>query len=163
MSALTPALKLLPALAPLVGGAAVLLWRFQETRTPVTVRRIVLPPLAMASGFAMFALPDMRVPWSWAALAFGVGLLLSWPLARSSSLERQGEVVVMRRSSGFLLILLGLLAARVALHDWVGHLLSARQTASVFFVLAFGMILRWRIGMYRGYRRLVSQERRATP
>lgn len=134
-----------------------LVWRFQETRTPVTVPRIVLPPLAMSTGFAMFLVPSLRIPWSWAALAFVIGaLLLAWPLARSSSLERDGEVVMMRRSSGFLLILLGLLAARLALHDWIGHLISARQTASVFFVLAFGMILRWRVGMYGRYREIVS-------
>lgn len=156
---MTSALKLLPVLAPIVGGAAVLAWRYQETRAPVTARKLVIPPLAMGLGFLMFVVPAMRVPWTWALAAFLAGaLLLSYPLARTSTLERQGEVVVMRRSSGFLVILLGLLAVRVALHDYVGHVLSARQTASVFFVLAFGMIVRWRIGLYRRYRALLSEE-----
>jgi membrane protein CcdC involved in cytochrome C biogenesis len=156
---MTSALKLLPVLAPIVGGAAVLAWRYQETRAPVTARKLVIPPLAMGLGFLMFVVPAMRVPWTWALAAFLAGaLLLSYPLARTSTLERQGEVVVMRRSSGFLVILLGLLAVRVALHDHVGHVLSARQTASVFFVLAFGMIVRWRIGLYRRYRALLSEE-----
>lgn len=157
---MTSALKLLPVLAPIVGGAAVLAWRYQETRTPVTARKLVIPPLAMGLGFLMFVAPAMRVPWTWALAAFLAGaLLLSYPLARTTTLERHGEVVVMRRSSGFLVILLGLLAVRVALHDYVGHVLSARQTASVFFVLAFGMIVRWRIGLYRRYRALLSEER----
>ena len=134
-----------------------LAWRYQETRTPVTPGKIVLPPLAMSTGFLMFVAPAMRVPWSWGAAAFLAGaLLLSYPLERTSSLVWAGEVVVMRRSQSFLLILLGLLAMRVALHDYVGHLLSVGQTASVFFVLAFGMILRWRIGMLRRYRALVA-------
>ena len=52
-------------------------------------------------------------------------------------------------------ILLGLLGLRLALHDYIGHLISPLQTAAVFFLLAFGMIVRWRSDMYRQYRRLV--------
>jgi membrane protein CcdC involved in cytochrome C biogenesis len=151
------ALRLLPALAPIAGGAAVLIWRFHETRRPITAAKIVVPPLAMATGFGMFLVPAMRVPWSWALAAFVLGaVVLAVPLIRSSRLERSGDRVWMRRSKAFLLILLGLLAVRIALHDWVGRYLSAAQTAAVFFVLAFGMILRWRVGMYRRYRELVD-------
>lgn len=152
------------ALAPILGGAAVLAWRYQETRTPVTAAKIVLPPLGMSTGFAMFALPAARVPWSWALVAFLLGaLVLAVPLARTSRLERRGDDVLMERSNGFLLILLGLLALRLALHDWVGHLLSPLQTAGIFFVLAFGMILRWRVGMYLSYRKLRPPRRREPP
>ena len=48
-----------------------------------------------------------------------------------------------------------MLALRIVLHEWVGSYLSPTQTASLFFLLAFGMIVRWRIGMYRRYRELV--------
>ena len=61
---------------------------------------------------------------------------------------------MMERSKGFLLVLLGLLGLRVALHDYVGHLLPPRETASLFFVLAFGMILPWRVSLYLRFRRL---------
>lgn len=150
-----PDSTVLYTLATVAGGAAVLAWRVQETRTPVTTKKIVLPPLGMSTGFAMFVVPSMRIPWTWAGGAFLVGaLVLSYPLARSSSLERRRGEVVMRRSNGFLLILLGLLGLRLALHEYVGHLMSPRRTASVFFVLAFGMILRWRAGMYLRYRAL---------
>jgi membrane protein CcdC involved in cytochrome C biogenesis len=151
----TSALKLLPILAPVVGGVGVLVWRIQETRTPVTVKKIVIPPLGMSTGFMMFVVPAMRVPWLWGVIAFLVGaLVLSYPLARTSSLERSGDAILMRRSNSFLLILLGLLALRIGLHDYVGRLVPARQTAALFFILAFGMILRWRVGMYVRYRAL---------
>ena len=154
---MTGLLRLLPALAPIAGGAAVLLWRYHETRTPVNAAKIVVPPLAMATGFGMFVVPAMQVPWSWAAAAFVLGAsALAIPLMRSSRLERSGEQVMLRRSNYFLAILLGLLALRIALHDWVGRYLSAPQTAAVFFVLAFGMIVRWRVAMYRRYRALVD-------
>jgi len=100
----------------------------------------------------------MRVPLTWAVVAFLFGaLVLSWPLARTSSLERQGDVVMMRRSNGFLLILLGLVALRLLLHEYVGALLPPKQTAAIFFILAFGMILRWRTGMYLRYRRIRAE------
>jgi membrane protein CcdC involved in cytochrome C biogenesis len=150
-------LKLLPVLAPIVGGSAVMVWRFRETRTPVTVRKIVIPPMGMSTGFFMFVRPEMRIAWPLALAAFLFGaLVLSIPLDRSSTLEREGDVVMMRRSNWFLLILLGLLAVRLLLHDYVGHLLPPLQTGALFFVLAFGMILRWRVGMYFRYRRLVA-------
>lgn len=152
---IAPALKFLPALAPLVGGAAVLVWRYHETRTPVTPARILLPPLGMSTGLAMFAVPAMRVPWTWGAAAFLFGAaVLYWPLHRSSSLERRGDQVMMRRSRGFMAILLGLLALRLALHEWIGAALTPGRTAAVFYLLALGMILRWRIAMYLRYRRL---------
>jgi membrane protein CcdC involved in cytochrome C biogenesis len=151
--------KLLFALAPVVGGLAVLVWRWHETRTPVTVKKILLPPLGMATGFCMFFAPRMRVPWTWGVIAFALGaVLLAIPLIRSSRLERSGEVVMMRRSQGFMLILLGLLALRIALHEWVGRFMSPTQTAALFYLLAFGMIVRWRAGMYVEYRSLVRHQ-----
>jgi len=151
------ALRIFAVLAPIAGGLAVLAWRIQETRTPVTARKILIPPLGMATGFGMFVSPSMRIPLVWALGAFALGaLVLSPPLARTSTLERVGDVVLMRRSKGFLLILLGLLALRIALHDYVGHLISARQTAALFFVLAFGMILRWRVAMYLRFKELMA-------
>lgn len=103
----------------------------------------------------MFLVPEMRIPWIWAIGAFLAGALaLAEPIMRTSKLERQGDVILMRRSSGFFVILLGLLAVRLLLHEYIGHLVSVRQTASIFFVLAFGMILRWRVSMYLRLRAL---------
>lgn len=135
-----------------------MVWRFQETRTPVTSKKILIPPLGMSTGFGMFFVPQMRVPFTWGLVAFLAGaLILAVPLARSSTLERDGDAVMMRRSNGFILILLGLLALRLILHDWVGQYLSVRQTAAVFYLLAFGMISRWRAQMYVGYRKLRTE------
>ena len=150
--------RILFIVAPFVGGMAVIAWRIQETRTPVSAKKIIIPPLAMSTGFGMFFSPAMRIPWMWALGAFLIGaLVLSYPLARTSSLERSGDVILMRRSPGFILILLGLLGLRLALHDYIGHVLPARQTAALFFVLAFGMILRWRVTMYFNFRAMQAQ------
>ncbi|MEZ5417182.1 MAG: cytochrome c biogenesis protein CcdC [Vicinamibacterales bacterium] len=150
-----PMLRPLLRVAPVLGGGAILVWRMRETRVPVTPKSILLPPVAMSTGAAMFIAPMARVPWSWAATAFFAGfLVLSLALVRSSTLEARDGHVYMQRSPWFLAILLGLLGVRLALHDYIGHLISPLQTAAVFFLLAFGMIVRWRADMYRQYRRL---------
>lgn len=159
-----PILRPILRVGPVFGGIAVLMWRVHETRVPVSSKAIIIPPLAMSSGFLMFLSPMMRVPWSWGIGAFLLGLLvLSWPLVRSTRLELREGVVYMKRSRSFLVILLVLLAIRLALHDYIGHIISPLQTASLFYLMAFGMIARWRLVMYGQYRQIVLQEPESTP
>ncbi len=147
----------LPGLATAAAAALLLAWRVRETRRPVSPRSILLPPLGMSSGFSMFLMPDFRISWAWALGALVAGaLLLAVPLVRSTRLARQGNAVMMQRSRAFLGILLGLVAVRLLLRNYVGHILPARQTAGVFFILAFGMIARWRAWMWVEYRKLAS-------
>ena len=147
-----------PFLAGIIGFIAVLIWRIRETQRPVTTRGIVIPPLAMSTGLSMFALSAFRVPWLWGIGAFVLGaVVFARPLVRSTTLQRQGNVVMMRRSRAFLAILLGLAAVRLALRQYVGQFITAPQTAALFFALAFGMIVRWRAEMLRAYRKLQLQ------
>ena len=88
------------------GAVAVLIWRIREGQTPVTLKKILIPPAGMATGFSMFIVPVFRIPWLWALAAFLVGaILLAWPLLRTSRLHREGEVIMMKRSSAFLVVL----------------------------------------------------------
>jgi membrane protein CcdC involved in cytochrome C biogenesis len=147
-----------PFVAGIIGFIAVLIWRLRETQRPVTTRGIVIPPLGMSTGLSMFALPAFRVPWLWGIAAFALGaLVFARPLVRSTKLQRRGDSVMMRRSRAFLAILLGLAAVRLALRQYVGQFMSAPQTAALFFTLAFGMIVRWRVEMLLAYRKLQPQ------
>jgi membrane protein CcdC involved in cytochrome C biogenesis len=146
-------------LASLVGMTAVLLWRVREGRTAVTLRTIVIPPLGMATGFSMFLVPAFRVPLGWAICAFLVGAaVLAYPLLKSSRLVRDGEAIMMQRSSAFFLIVIVLAVARILARTYIDNFLSMNQTAALFFVLAFGMILRWRLSMLLEYRQLVTAD-----
>ena len=140
----------------IAGALAVLLWRLRETSRPISIRGILLPPLGMSTGLCMFLVPAFRVPWTWAIGSFAAGAVaLAYPLIRSSKLYLADGALMMQRSRVFLAILLGLAAIRIALRDYVGHLLPPRETASVFFLLAFGMIVRWRLWMYFRYRAIM--------
>ena len=151
-------LKPLLRVGPILGGVVLIAWRVRETRVPVSRKAIVIPPVAMSTGFLMFLAPMTRVPLSWAIIALVLGAaVLAWPLLRSTRLEPRDGVIYMKRSRAFLVILLVLLAIRLALHDYIGHLISPLQTAAVFYLLAFGMIVRWRWEMYRQYEALRAQ------
>ena len=141
-----------------LGAAAVLAWRLRETTRPVTTRTILIPPLGMSTGFSMFAYAPTRIPATWALTAFVLGAtLLAYPMIKSSRLVREGEVILLKRSRAFLAILLALVALRFGLREYVGHYLTPLQTGSLLFVLAFGMIVRWRALMYLEYRKLRSE------
>jgi membrane protein CcdC involved in cytochrome C biogenesis len=143
--------------ASVLGAAAVMVWRLRETRSPVSTKKLVIPPLGMSTGFSMFLAPAARVPVTWALVAFLAGaLVFSEPLARTSTLTREGDVVLMKRSRAFLWILVGLVVVRFALRAWVEQYVTPAQTGGLFFVLAFGMILRWRAGLLLEYRRLIA-------
>ena len=141
----------------LLGGAAVLAWRMRESSRPDHGAQIVIPPLGMSTGFGMFAYAPARIPLPWALCAFAAGaLVLSYPLVRSSELLREGDAILLKRSKAFLWILIGLIAVRFAARAYVEQYVSPLQTGSIFFVLAFGMIARWRVQMYLEYRQLVA-------
>jgi len=140
-----------------LGFLVVMAWRIREGRSAVTARKILIPPLGMATGFAMFIVPGFRVPWIWALAAFLLGALaLAEPLIRTSRLKLVGDTVMMHRSRAFFLVVIGLAVVRFAARGFFDKLLTLQQTAGLFFILAFGMILRWRVSMYGEYRRIVG-------
>jgi membrane protein CcdC involved in cytochrome C biogenesis len=146
-----------------MGAVAVIIWRVRETKTAVSLRKIIIPPLGMATGFSMFFDPAFRVPLEWAAIAFLIGsVALAWPLLLTTRLEVQGETVRMKRSSAFLLVILVLAAIRFFARGYFDKILSAQQTAGIFFILAFGMILIWRAKMLVDFRRLTADMQEAS-
>lgn len=152
-----PSLKVLSLVSSIVGAAVVMLWRVSETRSPISARKILIPPAGMATGFGMFLVPVFRVPWTWALDAFLLGaLVFAYPLLRTSRLVREGDHVMLQRSNAFLAVLLVLAGVRIGARGYLDQILSVQQTAALFFILAFGMILRWRTRMFLHYRALTS-------
>lgn len=142
----------------MIGLLGVLAWRIREGRTAVTVKKIIMPPVGMATGFCMFFVPAFRVPWTWALGAFLIGVVaLAYPLLITSRLVRTGNTIMMQRSNAFFLVVIALAAIRFFARGYFDRIMSIDQTAGLFFVLAFGMILRWRLRMLAEYRALTAQ------
>jgi len=141
----------------LAGLVAVTMWRLREVRSAVSLRKIVIPPLGMATGFCMFLAPPFRIPWAWAAVAFLIGALaLAWPLLLTTRLIRQGEAIMMKRSSAFLAVLFVLAGIRFLARGYFDTILTVQQSAGLFFILAFGMIVRWRARLLIDFRKLMA-------
>jgi membrane protein CcdC involved in cytochrome C biogenesis len=152
-----PHLNVLSLISSVVGAIVVLMWRVRETRRPVSAKSIVIPPLGMATGFSMFIVPMFRVPLTWGIGAFAAGAIaLAYPLMRTSRLVREGDAVMLQRSNVFFAVLILLAGIRIGARSYFDHVLTVQQTAGLFFVLAFGMIVRWRAQMFVEYRALVG-------
>jgi membrane protein CcdC involved in cytochrome C biogenesis len=146
-------------ISSVAGAIVVMIWRVREARTAVSAKKIVIPPIGMATGLGMFVVPAFRVPWTWAGAAFLAGALgLAYPLLRTSRLVREGKFIMMQRSHAFFAVVILLAGIRIAARGYLDTLLSVQQTAALFFVLAFGMILRWRTQMYLQYRALINEQ-----
>ena len=147
------------AIASLFGLAGVLMWRLREGRTAVTARKLLIPPMGMATGFCMFLVPAFRVPYTWAIAAFFIGAIaLAYPLLATSTLERRGDAIMMKRSSAFFAVVIALAAVRYFARNYFDSYLTIEQTGGLFFILAFGMILRWRMKLFFKYRELLASE-----
>ncbi len=64
---------------------------------------------------------------------------------------------MMQRSTAFFSVILVLAAVRILAHGYFDTLLTVEQSGALFFVLAFGMIVRWRFNMLLEYRRLTAR------
>lgn len=133
--------------------------RVKNTKKPAAAKKIILPPFFMAAGGGMFILPMFRPTLVELVSSVIMGLLFSIILIKTSKFEVRDNQIYLQRSKLFLLALIGLVALRM-----IGKIILAEaiqidpaQMSGIFFILAFSMILPWRIGMYIGFRRLQRQ------
>src|SRR5579863_8681569 len=148
---------LITAVVSLIGLAGVLAWRVREGRTAVTLKKIVMPPLGMATGFCMFIVPAFRIPLLWGLGSFLIGaVILAYPLLLTSDLHRQNGVIMMKRSSAFFAVIIVLAIVRYLARSFFDRFLTLEQTGALFYLLAFGMILRWRLKLLLAWRVLTA-------
>jgi membrane protein CcdC involved in cytochrome C biogenesis len=149
---------LITAIVSLIGLAGVLAWRVREGRSAVTLKKIVMPPLGMATGFCMFIVPAFRVPLVWGISAFLIGaIVFAYPLLLTSDLHLQNGVIMMKRSSAFFAVIIVLAVVRYLARGFFDRFLTLEQTGALFYLLAFGMILRWRAKLFFAWRALTSK------
>ncbi|MGR5968543.1 CcdC family protein [Bacillus paranthracis] len=86
--------------------------------------------------------------------ALHIGLIFSIFLIKTTKFEIKGEHIFMKPSKAFIFILVGLLAVRVALKSYLSQSIDLAELSGMFFLLAFAMIVSWRIAMYRSYAKL---------
>lgn len=142
--------------AAVIMGLFVLMIRMKAARRPVSARKIILPPLFMSTGALMFIFPFFRVTPLELTEALLVGMIFSFVLIKTSNFEVREEGIFMKPSKAFPFILIGLLVIRIVMKLVLSSSIDVGALSGMFWILAFGMIVPWRITMYMQYRKLVS-------
>lgn len=136
---------------------AVLFIRLKAAEKPTSVKKILLPPMFMTSGAIMYFLPQFRITPMEILEAVLVGMFFSIFLIKTSKFEIQGNDIYLKRSKAFVLILIGLVVIRIALKSFLSTSIDLPQLGGMFFLLAYSMIIPWRIAMYVDYKKLYNQ------
>lgn len=130
--------------------------RAKSAQKPASVKKIILPPVFMSTGALMFVHPMFRVTPLEVLEAVVVGMLFSILLIKTSSFEIRENDIYMKRSKAFIYILVGLLVIRIVLKSVLSTSIDFGELSGMFWILAFAMIVPWRIAMYVKYKRLAS-------
>lgn len=105
----------------------------------------------------MFLHPMFRVTPLEFLEAITLGFFFSIFLIKTSNFEVKEDKIYLKRSKAFAFILIGLLLIRIALKFYLSNSIDVGELSGMFWILAFGMIVPWRIAMYLSFRKLENQ------
>lgn len=128
--------------------------RSKSAKKPVSVKKIILPPVFMSTGALMFIFEEFRVAPLQILEALVVGMLFSIILIKTTQFEIRDEDIYMKRSKAFVFILFGLLLVRLVGKLVLSSSIDVGELGGMFWILAFGMIVPWRIAMLMKFKKL---------
>ncbi|CAG9613483.1 hypothetical protein BACCIP111899_02698 [Bacillus rhizoplanae] len=150
-------LALLSSIMAVCMAVGVMFIRLKAAKKPATLKKIVLPPIFMSTGATMYLLPQFRLTAPEILEAIAVGLIFSIFLIKTSKFEIREQEIYLKRSKAFVFILIGLLVVRIAFKSYLSQTVDVGQLSGMFFLLAFAMIVSWRVAMYRAFTKLQKE------
>ncbi|MCE4957158.1 CcdC family protein [Macrococcoides caseolyticum] len=141
-------------LVALFMGTAVIIVRMKAQNYPTNVKKIILPPIFMSTGAVMYVVPYFRLTPLEILEAIIVGMFFSLFLIYTSNFVVMNNQIYMKRSKLFPLILVSLLIIRSVMKFFLSSTIHPGELAGMFFLLAFSMIVPWRIAMYIKFKKL---------
>ncbi|TDM07039.1 CcdC family protein [Macrococcus lamae] len=145
---------ILSMIVALCMGMIVIVVRMKAQKYPTNAKKIILPPFFMATGALMYVVPYFRLTGMEILEAVLVGMFFSLFLIFTSNFQVLDGQIYMKRSKLFPVILISLLVIRSVLKFYLSSTIHPGELAGMFFLLAFSMIVPWRIAMYIKYRKL---------
>lgn len=136
-------------------GLIVIVVRMKAQNYPTNVKKIILPPFFMSTGALMYIFPYFRLTTMEMIEAVFVGMFFSVFLIFTSNFEVKDNKIYMKRSKLFPLILITLLVIRSVMKFFLSSAIHPGELAGMFFLLAFSMIVPWRIAMYIKYKKIL--------
>ncbi|MFD1864181.1 CcdC protein domain-containing protein [Planococcus chinensis] len=144
-------------------GILAIFVRSKSAKKPASAKKIILPPLFMSTGALMFIFPFFRVAPLQIVEALAVGMLFSSVLIWTSKFEVRDGDIYLKRSKAFVFILIGLLLIRLVGKVVLSDTIDVGELGGMFWLLAFGMIVPWRLAMFMQYRKLQQKLENAVP
>lgn len=135
-------------------GIAVIIIRMKAQQFPVNEKKIILPPFFMATGALMYVVPYFRLTGLEIIECIVLGVVFSTILMWTSIFETHGSEIYMKRSKAFPIILISLLLVRTLIKIFISNKIDPGEIAGMFFLLAFCMIVPWRLAMLYKYRKV---------
>ena len=128
--------------------------RMKAAKKPASAKKILLPPFFMSTGALMYIFPEFRLTPLEILESVVVGMLFSILLIKTSKFEIKDQDIYLKRSRAFVFILIGLLVIRIVAKLILSVSFDYGELSGMFFLLAFSMIVPWRIAMYRNYQKV---------
>ncbi|KHD85378.1 CcdC family protein [Heyndrickxia ginsengihumi] len=144
-------------IAILMGSLVIFIRLKGQKRPVVSAKKLILPPFFMSTGALMFIFPFFRVTSEEILESILIGLVFSIFLIKTSKFEIRDHQIYLKRSKAFPFILIGLLIIRLVMKLILSSSIHVGQLSGMFFILAFAMILPWRVAMYIEYKKLLSK------
>ncbi|MCS4485367.1 CcdC family protein [Staphylococcus americanisciuri] len=137
-----------------VMGAVVIVVRMKAQQYPVNEKKIILPPVFMSTGALMYVVPYFRLTHTEIIESIVMGVVFSTVLILTSHFEVKGNDIYLKKSKAFPIVLISLLIIRTVLKVFLGNSVDAGELAGMFFLLAFSMLLPWRLAMLWRYQQI---------
>ncbi|WP_407984660.1 CcdC family protein [Pradoshia eiseniae] len=128
--------------------------RMKASKKPATVKKIILPPFFMSTGALMYVFEPFRLSGTEIIEAILLGMFFSIFLIMTSRFEIKDEQIYIKRSKAFVFVLLGLIVVRTLLKFILSSSIDVGEIGGMFFLIAFSMIVPWRVAMYYQYKKL---------
>lgn len=135
-------------------GILAIIVRSKSANQPVSAKKIILPPLFMSTGAFMFLFEEFRITPIQVGEALLVGMLFSIILIKTTKFELREQDIYFQRSKAFPFILFGLLFLRLIGKLVLSNTIDVGELGGMFWTLAFGMIVPWRIAMLVQFKKL---------
>lgn len=148
---------LVTTIGAILMGMLAMFIRLKAIKKPASIKKIVLPPIFMSTGFLMFLYEPARPAPLQVLEALAVGMVFSIFLIKTSKFEIKGEEIYLKRSKAFMFILIGLLLIRILFKLIIGDTINMEELSGMFFLLAYGMIIPWRISMFLSFRKIQKE------
>lgn len=138
----------------LMMGVLAIFVRSKSAKRPVSIKKIILPPIFMSTGALMFIFEAFRVAPLQIIEALLVGALFSIILIKTTNFEVRQSDIFMKQSKAFPFILFGLLFIRLIGKLVLSSTIDIGELGGMFWILAFGMIVPWRLAMLMKFKKL---------